>query len=869
MRRMFFLGVVCVLCCGGGEREVGRDQHFEKEQHLQGAKVQLQSLKRTRRARMRPRSEFSLGDDFEAVDEDRARCLICPRAPVFPNRKLQAHRETAGHQNNLRLPAHRLSATSARYQPAQPRAPLVSRETSPDFFDDYVAGFLDDLPPLPRSQFQRDWDKMQEMEEQPWQRDEQSEEDRRMIAELQARLAAAAKVDNDADFWPWPDRGIFVLPQVVMAPRTPLSRTVTELVIAFAKAIQHHTVPTLSAFRSATDKVRLRSPCKAVVPFQGVGGTPFFYNSVANGLARDFGNPVIRERLHFYPRCAGVKTELRDGEAMAQDSVRQPMVVLQNRSHAYLAEPVALTTGSIVMPLLWYTGRDGTLRGTGTGMKIALAAEGQGQRAVIETGVTHDFPVSDITRSSLLASQLDGLEFYDENNTKLPTSHPMRSLAKGKRRWNVPLLVWADDWRGTVGQGSYSHTSILYSNAGLDRADLDGLTSSVRFFSTSAAAEPDELLDAFVKEINDLHQHPTFVWDQQDKDDVLIRPYILAKVGDTVMLNKLASSIGVQGCMPCRLCDWGGTRSFKHTAEGVRAAIQEGEPRTSAGIIEQFTAQLDLAQDDKAQELEKTWTTSGIKDRMTTEACTILLEENDKLKGKVPPRPGQRRRALAPNEVQAQLSALRASLTQNTWHSPVHSISPFGGLDYTALDVLHIGPLGAGSALAKETKDRLNHAATDHLRVRLEALSTTAIYDAKSYPAATMIARLNTLNEKEVKVLTQLIPFALAPLCEEGMAAVELLETWQAYARPSRLLYLEYIADIDEHEVHARMSLADRSELRADSFILAETTFRSSFKMPFDAYGSLGPSYSPGISPTRSSFTFSHTWLGNADCSGP
>ena len=88
----------------------------------------------------------------------------------------------------------------------------------------------------------------------------------------------------------------------------------------------------------------------------------------------------------------------------------------------------------------------------------------------------------------------------DAKGNQQPTSHPLRAVAKGKPVYSVPLLVWEDDWRGTVSQNNYSHTSILYSNAALDRRDLDNLTTSVHFFSTSAAAEPADLLDALVRE---------------------------------------------------------------------------------------------------------------------------------------------------------------------------------------------------------------------------------------------------------------------------------------------------------------------------------------------------------------------------------
>ncbi|KAL9938890.1 hypothetical protein V8E36_002609 [Tilletia maclaganii] len=732
-------------------------------------------------AAMRPKTEYDLGeaefyvpgsctqhDYFEAVDARNARCLVCPAAPVFANRKIQTHRDSLLHQSNLLLPAHRLSTESAAYRPKAlqmraPRSPSLDSEAGYNDLDDY-SGFLAELPPLPRSQFERDWNRMQELEDTAWQRDEQSNEEREMIAEIRSRLAAESRRDDDKDFWPWPDRGTFLLSLVVFAPRTPLSRTVTELVIAFANAVKHYEVPTLSAFRSATEKMRLRSPTKAVQPSEGSSGVPFFFNSIASGIAKDFGNPAVRERLYMLPRRARVKSQLRDGEAMAAPA------------------PLALTTGHAVLPTKWYTDEGGATRGVGHRLRVAPADARRGRRIEIVEENAAEFDLTEVTRDTLLAGDLQGLDLYDAKGNQQPTSHPLRAVAKGKPVYSVPLLVWENDWRGTVSQNNYSHTSILYSNAALDRRDLDNLTTSVHFFSTSAAAEPADLLDALVRESNELYQKPFFVWDSQMQSDVLIRPYILALVGDTVMLNKLASSIGVQGNLPCRLCDWGGTQAYKHSKEGVEAALQVGDERTSESVVAQLSKQLDLAQADQTKDLLAAWKETGIKDPATTDACTILLETNDKLKGKAPLRPGQRARALPPAEVQQRLSDLRASLVTDTWHSPLHNLVPFGGLDCTPIDPLHIIFLGPGTFLAKETKEILIE-----------------------YPAATMIARLNTLNGKEVKVLSQLMPFVLAPLVEADMAPSNLLDAWESYARLSRLMYVEYIDSLDEYEPQSEL----------------------------------------------------------------
>ncbi|CAD6946088.1 unnamed protein product [Tilletia controversa] len=527
-------------------------------------------------------------------------------------------------------------------------------------------------PVFASSQFDREWDGMQGGADMAWNFDGPTEEERRMIEDVQKAMRNAARVEDDRQFFPWPDRG-------------------------------------------------------------------------------DMTNPSIRSRLQLYPRRGSEIRELRDAEAVADKRNRQPMAVLRTSSNGtepvylYLHEPLALKDGRAVLPELWFTDDADQLCGRGTVLRMRDGGDASAIVHVLPKQET-DFAVKDVTTSSVLAERLRGRMLEGPDGSVMSTENPLRKLAKGKQMISVPLLVWEDDWRGTMGMGQYPHTSVLFSNALLDRTELDRRSAAVRFYATSAAAQPEELLEAFVEELNDLHAHPFWSWDCVEKDIVLVRPWMLAMLGDSVMLAKLSASIGVQGSRPCRICDWGGNQAFKHASDGIRAALQEGQLRTIEGIVEELGSQLDLAHDDDASGLMAHWTNTGIKDSATTEACTILLEENDKLKGKVARAPGQAANRLTDVEVQTKLGELRTALKAKQWYSPLLTITGFGGLEHTALDVLHVASLGPGKYLAALTVDILGPAALDQLRVRLESLSTTAITDSEAYPAAAMIRRLKTLN---------------------------------------------------------------------------------------------------------------------------
>ncbi|KAL9938404.1 hypothetical protein V8E36_003027 [Tilletia maclaganii] len=304
-------------------------------------------------------------------------------------------------------------------------------------------------------------------------------------------------------------------------------------------------------------------------------------------------------------------------------------------------------------------------------------------------------------------------------------------------------------------------------------------------------------MEAFVDELNNLMKTPFLAWDHVERDVVLIRPWLLAVLGDSVMLAKLTSSMGAQANFPCRLCSWGGNTEFKHTAAGIEAALQD-----SLVLRVRSGRNWDASSRSLRRTMPRLSRRGGktrAKDAATTEASTILLEENDKLKGKAPRAPGQARRRLPNAEVKQKVAELKGRLQSKHWMSPLHSVTAFGGPEYTALDMLHIASLGPGKYLASLTSKTLSADALDHLRVRLESLCTTAITDATQFPTASMVKRLNTLNGKQVKALAQLIPFALAPLCHDGMVEQSLLDAWVAYGHLSRLVHVEYIADRDSY----------------------------------------------------------------------
>ncbi|KAL9936565.1 hypothetical protein V8E36_004633, partial [Tilletia maclaganii] len=213
--------------------------------------------------------------------------MVCDAGPLLASRKVEQHRESATHMRKLGRAVHELSSTSVRRQRFKQEQQMRQDQQAqqPPLSPEPQAPWQP--PPLPRSQFERDWDGMFRHEDAPWDFGGMDDNEQRILDDVRPRIEASARrVDEDRSFWPWPDRATFLLHLVVFAPRTPFSRMVTELCIAFANAVQHYDIPTYNAFREAAEKVRQRNPCQTSIQTTGSAGNLFFYNRIKGGIAR-------------------------------------------------------------------------------------------------------------------------------------------------------------------------------------------------------------------------------------------------------------------------------------------------------------------------------------------------------------------------------------------------------------------------------------------------------------------------------------------------------------------------------------------------------------------------------------------------------
>ncbi|KAJ6542404.1 hypothetical protein B0H10DRAFT_2180722 [Mycena sp. CBHHK59/15] len=146
--------------------------------------------------------------------------------------------------------------------------------------------------------------------------------------------------------------------------------------------------------------------------------------------------------------------------------------------------------------------------------------------------------------------------------------HPLRSKAKSRMVYSIPLAVFIDDVSGNKSKQWNKHFSCYMSNGALPRTKLEN-EFHVRFVGTSPFASPLEIMQGVRSSIEEAFAEPIVAWDCEAKEEVLLRPYGLLFAGDNPMQAELCSCAGLNTNFFCRTCQAGGTRDWKQSNGGT------------------------------------------------------------------------------------------------------------------------------------------------------------------------------------------------------------------------------------------------------------------------------------------------------------
>ncbi|KAJ7158190.1 ribonuclease H-like domain-containing protein [Mycena crocata] len=294
--------------------------------------------------------------DFR-YDEKRQeyKCRICPVSNPKDGwcdlKHLAGHAGSGRHRTALRQreiqAAHKRASTgvpvNVKEQPSVPSGPSrqtgrtgegnVQDEGAPDEAGHVPArtcrefspdAFLDDLPDLPdatdfsrlgwtdstgrRVIFSAETAANEELPERedvedsdPLFRSEDSEEPEITAEELNSRLFGPSA---DSDWFPYPDKAMFLTDVLFSSPRLRFSRAQQKAVLSWAKDLGAN-IPSYDCFRK-TQGALLAEIGDPTVRQESGRGTVWYMNEIGDSIEKDMANPFTREGMVFYPEDGGV-----------------------------------------------------------------------------------------------------------------------------------------------------------------------------------------------------------------------------------------------------------------------------------------------------------------------------------------------------------------------------------------------------------------------------------------------------------------------------------------------------------------------------------------------------------------------------------
>ncbi|TFY81247.1 hypothetical protein EWM64_g2768 [Hericium alpestre] len=167
--------------------------------------------------------------------------------------------------------------------------------------------------------------------------------------------------NQDASWFPYPDKALFLTDVLFNAPRLRFSRAQQKAVLSWAKELGA-TVPSYHAYHQCADALEkeLGNPTRQETSTQG---NVWYINEIGDSIAKDLANPISRPNMIFYPEYMdNAMKELSNGSKLLHDvpdELLTPSVKINGRIY-YVGELVRRTQDRWFIPTRWLQ-RDGAM----------------------------------------------------------------------------------------------------------------------------------------------------------------------------------------------------------------------------------------------------------------------------------------------------------------------------------------------------------------------------------------------------------------------------------------------------------------------------------------------------------------------------
>ncbi|KAK6997382.1 hypothetical protein R3P38DRAFT_3416225 [Favolaschia claudopus] len=668
---------------------------------------------------------------------------------------------------------------------------------------------------------------------------------------------------SDRYWFPWPDRISCTLDILMHLPRSVFSQKQLDLFLWLLKVNEVDDVPSIKQMQKIN--LALQKVCGIeTLAYDGALGHKYFVNSLAQIIAQEMANPRVRPHLHFYPEDSGEKlSEARQGERWLHelpDEQTTPMVRISAQDY-YIYEPAMLDSaeGEFCVPIRWFS-RGGEFFAKCWRM-VAISTDTVSGWRIIQTD---DYEVSARRfLKNFLQFQTDAglhnvphpskiLDVYNPDthqsrswdHTNPSEGNRWRAKANGSRVVVFPMWVYCDDTSGNVSKKWNEHNSFLMTPAGLPRAEAQK-EYNIHFLCTSNIAQPLEMLDGIVEQLEQAQGDGIWVWDIEHNEPVLVIPEVLALLGDNPMQSEFACHIGLRGKLFCRACWVKGHDAMdgddgddapapsRHQRAPSDAESVQSDGASVAGSDVSSEPESDKAaprgaekrkpakrfqetMSDMVQRVKSFMKVGKLrrKPETTDKLRSFFTEASTKLDTKTKIKSLRTETGLkdtfqlvfieklfasyhkkrGAQTKQAALDAAVAALPKETT-SPVWRIRGLDPHQDTPVEILHVILLGFVKYLWRDVIAQLKgkDEKKELLIARLTSVDVTGL-GISPLAGRTLVQYSGSLTGRDFRAIAQVAPFVLYDLVSS-----ECLETWQALSKLVPLIWQPEIEDIGSY----------------------------------------------------------------------
>ncbi|CAD6896628.1 unnamed protein product [Tilletia laevis] len=319
---------------------------------------------------------------------------------------------------------------------------------------------------------------------------------------------------------------------------------------------------------------------------------------------------------------------------------------------------------------------------------------------------------------SFIYTQDEGDTLPIDDYGELRHTNPLKVQFEGKKVFSVPVALFTDDLSGNRSKRWNKHEAV------------------------------------------EICENPFVVYDCQLKEEVVIRPFLLAVFCDNPMAAEMTASIGLNGLQFCRLCD--ATVVGADTADGFEQYLSPGEPRTTDQTLTTLRDLLDKAATGVKARVDELRKESGVKDGRCEAGITKLLE-------------------VARIGSPAVIDQLKQTILTGEWHGPLFKLHDLYGFEVskcTPVEVLHTWLLGPAKYLWITTCAG-TEAKRKAIGLRISAAPTSGIADTKNLNGSYLVSNAGSLVGKDVKFIAQVAAVTFLPLVEDGTITSKVWEAWR------------------------------------------------------------------------------------------